>query len=311
MNNSISMIMYHYVRPVKSSKYPKLKALEIIDFKKQILWFKKNYDVIGYDDFLDTINKKKISGRKKVILTFDDGYKDHYNYVLPELKKNKISGFFYPPSKIIENKIILDVNKLHFILEVEVDRKKIINEINYYLKKYGHKNIFDMHIQLKEINSRYDDLDTSLIKKLLQYILPKDIRAKIINKLFNKIVGKSVTEFSSELYMNKENLTELYNEGMHVGSHGEFHTNWGKQNKQEQEKEILNSLNFFKKLKFDLNKLSVCYPYGSYNKDTLKLVKKHNFKFGITTKVGPILRKNLNNKFLLPRLNTNDFLNLT
>ena len=29
--NSISMVMYHYVKPVKNSKYPKLKALEIND----------------------------------------------------------------------------------------------------------------------------------------------------------------------------------------------------------------------------------------------------------------------------------------
>ena len=50
-----------------------------------------------------------------------------------ELIKKKIKGIFYPPTMVIENKLILDVNKLHFFL-----RKKkidlIINEIKNIYK---------------------------------------------------------------------------------------------------------------------------------------------------------------------------------
>ena len=56
--------MYHYVRPIKNSKYPNLKGLEINDFKKQIKWFKKNFDIIGYDDFIEIIKKKKFQKEK-------------------------------------------------------------------------------------------------------------------------------------------------------------------------------------------------------------------------------------------------------
>jgi peptidoglycan/xylan/chitin deacetylase (PgdA/CDA1 family) len=304
------MVMYHYVRPVKNSKYPKLKALEFAEFRNQIKWFKKNFDIINFDDLTEILNKQKILGKKKLILTFDDGYKDHYEYVLPELKKNKLTGFFYPPSKVVEHKTVLDVNKIHFILEKEEDKKKILNDINFLLKKYSHKNIFDMKIDIGLLKSRYDNFETTLIKKLLQILLPEKIRQKILNNLVEKYLNLSVKDFSKKLYINSKELVEMYKDGMHIGSHGEFHHRWGTLSKNKQLEDINNSINFFKKLNLDIKKLSVCYPHGSYNKDTLKIINKVGFNFGLTTDVGIISNKNLKNNFAFPRLNANDFLNL-
>ena len=36
INSRIYIVMYHYVREVKKSKFPNLKGLEFSDFKKQI-----------------------------------------------------------------------------------------------------------------------------------------------------------------------------------------------------------------------------------------------------------------------------------
>ena len=51
----------------------------------------------------------------------------------------------------------------------------------------------------------------------------------------------------------------------------------------------------------------MCYPFGSYNKNTIKILKEFNFKLALTTK-----RKIANfakeNKFELPRLDTNDII---
>ena len=52
----------------------------------------------------------------------------------------------------------------------------------------------------------------------------------------------------------------------------------------------------------------MCYPYGSFNLNTLKLMKKHNISFALTTKVGSINKKNIYNKYILPRYDTNDFI---
>ncbi len=38
---NITIIMYHYVREIKNSKYPTIKGLEISSFKKTIRFFRK------------------------------------------------------------------------------------------------------------------------------------------------------------------------------------------------------------------------------------------------------------------------------
>ncbi len=43
--NNIYVVMYHYVRDIKNSKYPNLKALDVKHFEKQISYFKKNFNI--------------------------------------------------------------------------------------------------------------------------------------------------------------------------------------------------------------------------------------------------------------------------
>jgi hypothetical protein len=132
--------MFHYVREIKKSKFPNLKGLEFSDFKKQINYLLKNFNILSNEDFIEIIKTKKIPKKKSVLLTFDDGYIDHWKYVYPYLKEKKISGNFYPPVKVIENKKVLDVNKIHFILEKEQDRDKLLNYIFKFIKKYMNKD---------------------------------------------------------------------------------------------------------------------------------------------------------------------------
>ena len=85
--------MYHYVREIKKSKYPNLKGLEFDEFKNQILYFKKNFNILNNEQFCEIINTKVVPKKKSVLLSFDDGYQDHFNYVFPYLKKKKIVRF--------------------------------------------------------------------------------------------------------------------------------------------------------------------------------------------------------------------------
>jgi peptidoglycan/xylan/chitin deacetylase (PgdA/CDA1 family) len=307
-NNSIYIVMYHYVRPIKKSIYPNLKGLELTKFYDQINFLTKKFNILSHDELFEIIKTKKIPNKPSVFLTFDDGYIDHYKYVFPYLKKKKIVGSFYPPVKAIQNKIILDPNKIHFILEKEKNIEKIFNEIKYILKKKFNKNLEDFSLEKIELTSKFDDKKTSLIKKLLQYHFPEKIRKYILDKLFAKIINISIKDFSKTLYMNKTNIQEMMLDNMDFGLHGDDHFRWGKLNKDKQEHEIKSSLNFLNKIYKKRNNYSACYPYGSYNNTSLDLLKKHKISFALTTDKNFINKKNIKNHFILPRLDTNDLL---
>jgi len=306
-NNNIYIVMYHYVREIKKSKYPNLKGLEFEDFKKQINYFLNNFNILSNNDFVEILRTKKIPKKKSILLTFDDGYKDHWKYVYPYLKKKKISGNFYPPVKVIENKKVLDVNKIHFILEKEDNREKLLKLIFQYVKKLMHKNVDELRLNKISTKSRYDDKNTIIIKNLLQHYLPLKIRKKIINKLFESIIELDEKKFSKILYMNRKNIIEMYKDKMVIGSHGDYHLWWKKINYKSKLNEIRNSINFFKKIKVYDHNFSVCYPYGSYDADTLKILKQFKINYALTTKVDSISYNNIDKFFELPRFDTNDF----
>ena len=306
---NIAVIAYHYIRPIKKSKYKNLKGMEIVEFRKQLDFFKKNYNILNFEDFNEIINNKTNFPKKpSVLLTFDDGYSDHYNYVFPELIKKKIKGIFYPPTMVIENKLILDVNKLHFILAKEKNRDLIISEIKNIYKKRYKKEINFNQLKFKNLKSRFDDKKTTLIKRTLQYVFPQRQREFILKKLFNKVMNIDEKEFSKEIYLSRNDVSEMYKNGMSFGIHGENHFWWEHLPIHKQEKELRNPINYFKKLNVGVSNISVCYPNGSYNKSTLKILKKLNISFALTTQKGPINKKNVSLKYQLPRYDVNDTL---
>ena len=86
--------MYHYVREIKKSKFPNLKGLEFKDFKRQINFFSNNFNILSNNDFVEILKSKKIPKKKSILLTFDDGYIDHWKFVFPYLKKKKFLDVF-------------------------------------------------------------------------------------------------------------------------------------------------------------------------------------------------------------------------
>ena len=300
--------MYHYVRDVKKSKYPNLNALEFSEFKNQIKFFKKNFNILNNNDFYEIIKSKKLPKKPSIFLTFDDGYIDHYQYVYPYLKKNKISGIFYTPVKTIKNKIVLDVNKIQFILEKENNKKKLLNLIFYYIKKIYKKEPEDLSLSKINLKDRYNDKETMLIKNLLQYHLPEKIRKKIIDLIFIDILNVDEKKFSKSLYMCEKHIIEMHKDEMSFGSHGNYHHWLEHLSSQDQEREILSSINFFKKIGIYSNNFSICYPYGSYNLETLKLLRKYKIAFAISGKVGGVFKNNIKNNLTLPRYDTTDFI---
>ena len=313
--NSINIVAYHYVREIKNSKYPNIKGIEFNIFKKQIKFFKKKFDIISADDFVEIIETKKIINHRKplLLLTFDDGYKDHYNYVFPTLIDEKITGCFYPPIKIF-NGDVLDVNKIHYILEKFDDKKILLDEILLYLKNEFEINIKSLVNKKNRLHNfkvpEYDDHHTIIIKKILNKILPLVISRKTCNHFFKKYVNSNLKTFSKELYISSKNLKEMSDNNMHIGSHGVNHLLWNTLNEQEQEKEIVNSKRFFKKKLINLKNFSVCFPWGSYNSSSVKILKKKKVKFALTSNSGNIFFGKRYNRFTLPRYDANEFLDV-
>lgn len=305
--NLLTIVMYHYVRPIAQSDYPAIKGLELSDFVLQLDYIQKYFNPVSVKQVIDAKNNIAKLPEKAILLTFDDGYIDHFEYVYPLLKQRGISGAFYPPTDIIRNRKVLDVNKVHYILASTSDSKGLVLFIHNKLKEEYGNDSDELIDKLKEKfykKNKWENEEVNYVKKLLQNGLEDPLRKTILDELFNEVVGVNEEDFASSLYMNIEHLREMSNNGMHIGGHGMTHSWMDIQDVQQQEKEILESKDMLLEINSPDEPLTFCYPYGRFNTTTLELLKKHQFELSTTTEV-KISSVKQDTILQLPRLDTN------
>jgi peptidoglycan/xylan/chitin deacetylase (PgdA/CDA1 family) len=305
--NKLTIVMYHYVRDLKHSRYPEIKGLTTDLFKEQIAYLKKYYNPISAYDLMDAIETGSDLPPQSLLLTFDDAYADHFTQVYPVLDKEKISGCFFPPAASILNNRILDVNKIHFTLASVSDKSLLVDFIYQSLDKYRsshHLDSNDFYWQKLGIPSRFDPAEVVFVKRMLQRDLPEELRNLLSDELFKRFVSNDEVTFAKELYMSVEQLSCLQRNGMYVGSHGFDHSWLNTISEDDQRNEIALSREFLKTIGSNPDRWIMCYPYGAYDKSLLAILTELNCFAGLTTEVG-IADLSLN-PLLLPRLDTND-----
>jgi len=318
---NLTVVMYHYVRDLKHSRYPDIKGLDVSLFKDQIAYIKRHYTPVTMQEVIDAFDVRggvKKLPQKAILLTFDDAYIDHFTTVFPILHENKIQGCFYAPVKAITENTVLDVNKIHFIIEQTHYQPQniaaLIDEIKQLMNEAQSQYQllpFDQYFNRLAVASRFDCREIVFIKRLLQVGLPEALRSAITQQLFEKyVLHNEITEqaFSRELYMNVDQMRCMAQCGMHIGAHGYDHYWLGSLPREKQEFEIQQSVAFIKSIGGDVTNWTICYPYGNYNETTIDLCKQYGCKLGLTTEVdlADTTTPEPNAPYRVPRLDTND-----
>ncbi len=302
MGPELTVAMYHYVRPLKETRYPEIKGLDLVDFENHIKYLQKKYHLITIEQ-LDAYysNNEKIPDQS-CLLTFDDGYRDHFDYVFPILHKHKIQGSFYAPIQTIKGNLVLDVNKIHFLLAATTDKNILVKEILDFVNQHKDEHQLlsaEEYFQKVAVANRFDPKEVIFIKRMLQIELPELLRNKLTNKLFIEHLKMDDATFRNELYMNMNQVKEMIQNGMHFGAHGNTHCWLSRLNYQDQLNELIASKNFLIN-DCQMKLLTLSYPYGMYNEDTLKISNELGFKLAFTTQFKKATLSN-ENPLLMPR----------
>ena len=302
----MKVIMYHYVRPF-NPQLPNFKNLHIEDFQKQLDYFDREYGFVSKDDFINSFKTKK--SPKGVVLTFDDGLKCHYQYVFKELVKRNLWGIFYVNTGPYTQQRLIDVHRIHLILGTSNSK-----EVYTYLSKLLIDNMLNSS-RIKEFSeetykSQINDNYTFLIKRILNYYIDYSYREIIIDKLLKKFVDTSLLSVE-DFYMNIEELNQLNDYGMLLGSHTVNHFVMSKLDIQTQEFEIKNSFNTLSKILLNpLDLKTFCYPYGGFHtftKQTEQLLDNNNCLFSFNVESRDVVDQDYIRAQALPRYDCNQF----
>lgn len=304
-------LMYHFVRPLGTSRYPAIKGRSLADFKGQLNYLRKNFHLCSPVDVFYCLRIGQRIPENWVLLTFDDGYSDHFRYVLPVLHEAKVSALFFPPVSVVLDRKLLDVNKIHFILAACPTVERVYHRLIKLLGENGldAEDIESLRQKYSQAN-RFDGPETIFIKRVLQKGLPFALRNALASQLFSEFVSVDETAFAEELYLSFDECRVMADLGMCFGSHGRNHYWMEEMDEHTQELELLESATFLHSIhactSTPLPGLAMCYPYGSYNGHTIELLKKLGFAFGLTTQVGESDFSDVT-RYQIKRYDTNDF----
>ena len=155
-----------------------------------------------------------------------------------------------------------------------------------------------------------NDEYTLLFKRILNYYIDTKYRSKIIDQLMIKFFPHN-EELVKKFYLSEEQIFEMHNEGMIIGSHTVSHPVMSTLSDQEQEYQIGTSFNFLESIvkKFDVK--TFCYPYGgfhSFNDKSVEILLNHNCLFSFNVEQRDIVNSDLLHKIhALPRYDCNQF----
>jgi peptidoglycan/xylan/chitin deacetylase (PgdA/CDA1 family) len=305
---SLLAVMYHYVRDLARSCYPRIRGRDRADFIGQLDYLARHHTFVSMDDVLGALDGNALPPAA-VLLTFDDGLRDHFDVVFPILRERGISAAFYPPSKPVLERVVLDVHKLHFVLascddETRVHRS-LFAQVAKMREEHGLESDAAYLARCESRPSRWDTTTVVTIKRMLQVELPSDVRARIVGQLFDEFVGIAEKTFADELYVTASELGQLARAGMHVGSHGYAHVWLDALSTAEQTDEITRSLAVLDAAGIGRDRWTISYPYGGFNDSLIDVVGRLGARAGITVRAG-LSSVAPRDRFLLSRLDTND-----
>lgn len=145
--------------------------MDVEKFEEQIVFLKRNYDVIALDHLVDLLRRGERPSRDSVVITLDDGFKDYYETVLPLAVKHQV------PMTIFLTTGCLDSGQPTFvyflILAMERARSGSLDLTDLGLGVYS----LDSHSKREWAVSRIDkhsrSLDAAVREKLLDAILAR------------------------------------------------------------------------------------------------------------------------------------------
>lgn len=295
--------MYHYVRPLQATEFPRLKALDLNAFRGQIAFLQRHHTLITPADLRAVVQGRAELPPRACLLTFDDGYTDHYRHVFPVLQAEGLAGLFFAPHASLVARQMLEVNMIQFTLAVAPDPLALMADLDRMLT--DHAVALGPLRETCLTPNRYDPPAVNYIKRVLQHALAADLRTAISTALFVRHVTADAAGFAETLYLTPDQAREMIAGGMEFGGHGNRHLWHAKCPAPDLAAEVAGSVAALRAIGAPVSGAFYCYPFGNQDDRVTASVQKAGFAAGFT--VEPHLSTpDRCDPFRIARLDTND-----
>jgi peptidoglycan/xylan/chitin deacetylase (PgdA/CDA1 family) len=307
--------MYHYVhdrdplaRPDGQVIPNRLRALSIQDFRAQLDLLSTTMEPIDWPTFFAWTAGRSRVPQRCFLLTFDDGLADHTADVVPILEERGLRGTFFVPTSVLTAHRMLPAHQIHLLLS-SLGEGPFREHLRAALRKHhaGHwcrwleQEGGHVHAEAAAMY-HYETPGLGELKFLLTMKLPLDLRAKLLDELFEERVGSSA-RWARHWYLSWDDAARLESLGHTIGGHGHVHEPYSRLSPQEAAGDVRRSSAVLREgLGPDARPFS--YPYGDATEAARAALGPAGFVHGFTTTRRRTGRGD--DPFRLPRCDTID-----
>jgi peptidoglycan/xylan/chitin deacetylase (PgdA/CDA1 family) len=285
---TLNVVMYHYVRDLPQTKYPRLKAMLREDFRQQVAALARGYEMATLESALAFLRGSYQPSRRLCLLTFDDGLAEHYAEVLPVLVQHNLQGLFFVITRCMEEKVVAAVHMNHFLMAA-MEPAPYREE---FLRELAERDPAAARVSCDPAQAArtypWDTPDVAQFKFLFNFVFAPGVRDDVVASLFRRHIG-SESVFADDLYLSWEQAREMQSAGMVIGGHSHSHIPLARLAQPELAQDLRACRSLLDQRLSPQPLWPFSYPYGkhdSFNAATTALLKELAFDCSFASEVG-------------------------
>ena len=246
--DTVTVLNLHRVSEERDYFYDPIKPET---FYKLLEYCCKYYAVTSFE------NMRQPTTKPKLILSFDDGYYDFVDIVLPYLIKKGLPSNHNVVNECVNNNVPIWTHRL--------------NELFNTFKKYNITNDSEVNT-----HSKYSGSWQNYYMVFFHYLLT--VEKKTRDKILDSLISKYNVKFTTRM-MDWEDLIYCSRNSVEIGSHSYHHDSLGTiTNKSDYQTEISHSISEISE-KLNMPVQVFALPNGQYNNDTIDYIKGSGIKY--------------------------------
>lgn len=199
--NGLYVFNYHRIGDAAGTDFdPNIYSCTAEVFEQQLVFLKANFTLISEANLLALLEDDQPLDRAYALITFDDGYIDAYQCAFPILKKHQLSAVFFVVTDFAEGKSIAWWDEIAWLIR---HTKLSSIKLEHWRKKVDLSNA-DLKLNIRKVLKAFkEDKQLPMSDKLAQ---------------LRQLCGvKDIPEVT--LFANWQQLKEMSDAGMSIGSH--------------------------------------------------------------------------------------------
>lgn len=220
------VVSYHYVREHYPANRQGIIGITPAMLERQLgLLAQTGARFVTGADVVGAVEGTVRLPERSILITFDDGLREHYEEALPVLDRMGIPGQFFVNTHPISRQRVSSVHQIH-LLQAELGAAAFLERLIAAAAALG--VALPEHLDEHKIARQYpwDGYEAGRLKYLLNFGLSREASLELVERVFEETFPGQEAALSRALYLTREQVARMAGRGL-IGTHGWKHLPMG------------------------------------------------------------------------------------